>query len=96
MKHEDGQKYVSRCPTTMSPTDIIADTDGDGVVNMLEAYIWTAKIGGKREHTSLDANGDRKGFRFDKDEIDPSEVGSDAYIAKHYSLNGWKPIKQDK
>ncbi len=96
MKHEDGQKYVSRCPTTMSSTDIIADTDGDGVINMLEAYVWTAKIGGKREGTSLDANGDRKGSRFDKDEIDPSKVGSDAYIAKHYSLNGWKPIKQDK
>jgi hypothetical protein len=93
MKHPDGQQYVSRCPTTMKDTDIIADTDGDGVVNMLEGYHWTAEIGGSREGTRLDADGDDEGSDHETGAEEAGVAGTDANIAKHYSLSGWKSLE---
>ena len=75
----------------MVPSKARVDTDGDGVTNATEAYIWIMKQY-NREGAMFDDNGDGIGGQYEKDTFDPDDPEKDGYIGRHYSLIGWKPI----
>jgi hypothetical protein len=71
------------------PFPIKADTDGDGVVNFLEAYVRAAKVYDK-ERPLLDDNGDGKGSNLGGQKWSPSKPGLDGHKSSRYSLTGWR------
>jgi hypothetical protein len=76
----------------LEPAEYSADQDGDGQVSMAEAYIWVAKHR-YTEGSMFDDNGDGVGGQWNKDTFDPNDPCKDGYIGNHYSLKGWKPIR---
>jgi hypothetical protein len=76
----------------LEPARCSADHDGDGQISMTEAYIWVAKHR-YTEGSMFDDNGDRVGGQWTKDTFDPNDPNKDGYIGNHYSLRGWKPIR---
>lgn len=80
--------YMNKSHETR-PCSFQADTDGDGVVNLLEAYVRAAKVYNK-ERPLLDDNGDGRGSNMADREWDPSRPGLDGYKSSRYSLAGWR------
>jgi hypothetical protein len=76
----------------LEPAKYSADHDGDGQVSMTEAYIWVAKHR-YTEGSMFDDNGDGVGGQWTKDTFDPNDPNKDGYNGNHYSLRGWKPIR---
>ena len=66
--------------------------DGDGQVSMTEAYIWVAKHR-YTEGSMFDDNGDGVGGQWTEDTFDPHDPNEDGYNGNHYSLRGWKPVR---
>ncbi|MDE0820543.1 MAG: hypothetical protein OSA95_05455 [Opitutales bacterium] len=66
-----------------------ADTDGDGVVDFLEAYLRASKVYNK-ERPLLDDNGDGKGSNLGDNKWRPSKPGLDGHKSSRFSLTGWR------
>jgi hypothetical protein len=77
-----------------------SDKNGDGRIDMAEAYEWVApksqaySYAGRPapEHPMFDDNGDGVGSEYNTAGYNPNDPNKDGFRGKYYSLTGWRPI----
>jgi hypothetical protein len=74
-------------------SDDPSDKNGDGRIDMAEAYEWVApKSKAQGEHPLFDDNGDGVGSEYNTAGYNPNDQNKDGYRGKYYTLSAWQPI----